>query len=206
MRSTAMFKIVLRRSIIICFAMLLLIGGQFAAHSEAASAPADAFDGVPMVHVPAGCYYFTDPRLDTDAPDPSFTDQRCFDHGYWIDKYEVTNGDFARLHGQAVIPSDLKHPRQPRVHITWYEADAFCKLRGGALPDETAWEYAARGPKDNLYPNGNLLRWGTFAGFHQDGTDGAVADVGQLSGKRVVGRRAGHDRQRLGMDRHDTRR
>ncbi len=181
-----------RRSLIL-FSALLLSVGQFAAHADATpNQPDEAegafvhstpngqqrFDGVAMVHVPAGCFLFDDPPPEGDAGPQPASDHRCLDAGYWIDKYEVTNADFARLHGQAAIPSDAKHPRQPRTHITWYEADTFCRLRGGTLPDEAVWEYAARGPKNNYYPNGNQLRSGTFAGFRPDGMDGVVANVG----------------------------
>ncbi|MBL8157221.1 MAG: formylglycine-generating enzyme family protein, partial [Anaerolineae bacterium] len=43
----------------------------------------------------------------------------------------------------------------PRVCVTWFEAEAYARWRGGALPTEAQWEYAARGPESRVYPGGN---------------------------------------------------
>ena len=46
-------------------------------------------------------------------------------------------------------------PDNPRVCVTWYEAEAYAAWRGGSLPSEAQWEFAARGPDSHIYPWGD---------------------------------------------------
>jgi iron(II)-dependent oxidoreductase len=108
------------------------------------------FDGVTMVLVPAGCFMMGS-NNDNEKP----VHEQCFEAPFWIDKYEVTQGQFSRLGGSKVIPNYFTGDNRPVENITWFGARDFCELRGMRLPTEAEWEYAARGPDGLVYPWGN---------------------------------------------------
>ncbi len=115
---------------------------------------AETFGDVIMDYIPAGCFY-----MGTDNPsDPDFRNESprlrvCLTTPYWFDQYEVTNGQYKRLTGKLLsIIADVGLPVTP---ISWNDADAFCKLRGGQLPTEAQWEYAARGTQNFIFPWGD---------------------------------------------------
>lgn len=103
----------------------------------------DMFDGVEMVRVPAGCV-----RVDDGA-------ERCFDQGFWLDRFEVSQAQFERLNGVHSGESAYQGMDLPVENITIEAAQAFCQMRGGELPTDTEWEYAARGPAGSIYPWGD---------------------------------------------------
>ena len=118
---------------------------------------------------------------------------------FWIDKFEVTNAAFQRfvesgayenpeywsatglvwLKSQSLdtLPVSCGHDELsnvPRMCITWFEAQAYATWRGGRLPTEAEWEYAARGPNSLIYP------WG-------DKFDSALANVVDSTAPSAVG-------------------
>lgn len=112
----------------------------------------ETFSGVEMVLVPAGCFMMGN-ELGSEDENP--VHEQCFDAPFWIDRYEVTNAQFASVGGTAERESTWTDPDRPREQINWNDAVAYCELRGARLPTEAEWEYAARGPANYIYPWGN---------------------------------------------------
>lgn len=46
-------------------------------------------------------------------------------------------------------------PEQPTVGVTWFEADAYCRWAGKALPNERQWERACQGDDGRKFPWGD---------------------------------------------------
>jgi formylglycine-generating enzyme required for sulfatase activity len=65
-------------------------------------------------------------------------------------------------------------PNNPVVCVTWHEAEAYAHWRGGRLPTEAEWEYAARSPQSKAYPWGNEF-------------DRSLANVIESKGLKPVG-------------------
>ena len=92
--------------------------------------------------------------------DEQLLHEQCITEPFWLDKYEVTN----TLYGPASGSSSSSEADQPRTNVTWLDAQAFCEARGGTLPSEMQWEYAARGVESWVYPWGNEYHTGYVVG------------------------------------------
>ena len=138
--------------------------------------------GIAQVWAPPGCFEMGSNPLDDLRSSANETPRHtvCISAGFWLDRFEVTNESFRqftadggftdrrywseegwRMHEGRREPypmlKDYGDPRQPRVKITWYEAEAYAAWRGGNLPTEAQWEWAARGPESRRYPWGEAF-------------------------------------------------
>jgi len=128
-----------------------------------------------MILVPAGEFVMGSDKVDKEGKKYGFIQPLYVDEhpqrkvsltAFWIDKYEVTNGEFISFFKateknvskakidklKAEIPD---WTRLPVNEVNWFQAQQYCAWAGKRLPAEAEWEKAARGPDGLEYPWGN---------------------------------------------------
>jgi len=144
-----------------------------------------AVDQMVQVYVPSGEFIMgsTDPEAKTTIEGgrayPEIPVNTVHLDGYWIDKYEVSNGQYALCVSAGVCqpPFDSRsrtrteyygnpeYSNYPVIWTNWYMARAYCEWTGRRLPTEAEWEKAARGTDGRKYPWGNDPLSGERANF-----------------------------------------
>ena len=69
---------------------------------------------------------------------------------FYMDKYEVTNGQYWRFDRNYQFPEGEED--FPATRITWYEAAAYAKWAGKRLPTVVEWQYASNARKRDFSP------------------------------------------------------
>ena len=161
-------------------------GGGAAAKRASAPHPPAAItgpDGAPMVWVPAGEFTMGSDQGDDDEQPI----HRVFLDSFYLDTFEVTNGQFAKFvdaiqseppWGFADQETPVVHADRPVRWVNWMEALGYCLWAGKRLPTEAEWEKAARGPDGRLYPWGNDPPTAAHAVFGLKEGDETVSPIG----------------------------
>jgi formylglycine-generating enzyme required for sulfatase activity len=113
----------------------------------------DPVTGMEFVWIPKGCFQMGSPESEKDRSSDERRHEVCVE-GYWMAKYEVTNGQYRKFKSGHNGSEDDK---LPVTEVSWRDAMNFAKWLSKEsgkeirLPTEAEWEYAARAGTSTAY-------------------------------------------------------
>ena len=137
-----------------------------------------------MVYVPEGNFEMGSKDYDDETPV-----RQVYLDAFWIDKYEVSNGQYAicvaagacskprstESYTRSCYYGNPEYSDYPVIYVNWNDAMDYCQWAGGNLPTEAQWEKAARGIDGRTYPWGDEEPNCGRANFHDN--DFCVGDT-----------------------------
>jgi len=135
-----------------------------------------------FVWIPKGCFTM---GSEDGGKDERMPHKVCFENGFWMGKYEVTQAQYLRI--METSPSKFKGDDHPVEQVSWNDAKDFIDEMSYVsghdvrLPSEAEWEYACKAGVNSKYcGRGNPSR----LGWHDGNSDDKTHSVG---GKRPNG-------------------
>lgn len=115
--------------------------------------------GMKLVFAPAGSFTMGSPPSEPGRIANETQSRETIVNGFYIGATEVTQEQWRAVMGTE--PSFFKGGELPVEHITWHEADEFCRRlseresKRYRLPTGVEWEYACRAGTATAYHTGN---------------------------------------------------
>lgn len=153
---------------------------------EAGSTRVSEVDQMVQIYVPAGEFIMGSDDVEAQTivgtngrAYPEIPVNTVYVDSYWIDKYEVTNGQYLLCEAAGVCDSPYlnksetrpsyhdnpEYANYPVIYVNWYMAKTYCEWTGRRLLTEAEWEKASRGTDGRKYPWGNDKPTGENANF-----------------------------------------
>ena len=138
-------------------------------------------DGMAMVYVAEGEFEMGSTTGDDDEKPV----RKVYLDAYWIDKYEVSNRQYAlcvaagacsrprskKSETRSSYYGNPKYNNYPVMYVSWYQAQDYCECARGELPTEAQWEKAARGIDGRTYPWGDRFPNRSLANYDMNKGD-----------------------------------